>query len=854
MSNQFTFQGMTPVRPRFVDDCVTVPTEEGLLVDGMDRPRIVRAPGCFTLLPALISLMDGTNEISDLERHFPQMDPEQVRRAASVLFSAGLLEDNVGYDETNNCTNNNTLSFFRRFLSVTGINSSAQEAYSKLQNTEALIASHSNCEEASSRLQSSLLSVGFGAVRTLSAGFLNRPDHLITKMQHAIIVSLTFKGDDIDWNFKLDEWSSNRRIPWFRAVVDEKQHYADIGPLFCSDKTPCYQCFRLVHARPSGSFDDLEFDHCSSTHMFWTGVVAAELMYLVSDISVAVTKKGFRRYDLRTLESKVLQSFRLPGCARCRAMGRGSPKGEIEERVDTALVFEDYVGLEVAPLGARRTTREGFLVQSMSIVEQEKYLRSCEQQPLNQEYTGLDCNILDAMGAELQISPKRLTASGIATILRMTAGIREADFAARKVSRWAPTSGNLGSVEVFLAIREIDGLAPGFYFYHPQQHALAALERRGGSIGVDEFMRRVILCDSETLPGVMICLVGAFGRVSRKYGPFGYKLINLDAGVAIGRLHLTARSLGVSAQIVAESADDLVERELSLNAPSRQSTAVIALSHGAKGQLDIRSRNRSGHSIRYPLVKRQPREFYELRTADVLELLFLESRKRECDPRGVRDEFIAERGFTANHSNYGGVFLPPPARCLRSIGKVFGDRKTIRKYSTKSVPCEYISSILYHACPDFRLSHSDGCSYTQSLRFLLLAQHIEGLLPGVYSYVPGHHLLRIVRSALSPEEFKQLVVQDEFGKAPFQIWVIGDLASVCESHGSIGHRHLLLWGGIAVQRLSLVALGLGLGGAIVAGLVRGAARSLLGLDGYQQTGIVAFVGGFADDVNDHGKT
>jgi nitroreductase len=89
----------------------------------------------------------------------------------------------------------------------------------------------------------------------------------------------------------------------------------------------------------------------------------------------------------------------------------------------------------------------------------------------------------------------------------------------------------------------------------------------------------------------------------------------------------------------------------------------------------------------------------------------------------------------------------------------------------------------------------------------------------------------------------ELFVQSDFADAPAVIWIAGNLAAACASDGARGHRHLLLRAGAAAHRLWMAALASGLNGSIVAGLVPGAARRLLGFDGYKTASLLAFAAG-----------
>lgn len=146
---------------------------------------------------------------------------------------------------------------------------------------------------------------------------------------------------------------------------------------------------------------------------------------------------------------------------------------------------------------------------------------------------------------------------------------------------------------------------------------------------------------------------------------------------------------------------------------------------------------------------------------------------------------------------------------------------------------------------DWPEEHLNG----QALEFFVLARSMEGLKAGVYLYRPGDQSLRLVRGALASEETTQLYVQEEFSAAPVAIWIVGNLAAACGRHGAFGHRQLLLRAGAAGNHLWMAALGMGLSGSLVAGIVAGAAHRELGLDGYLRAGLLALAIGYASPEN-----
>jgi SagB-type dehydrogenase family enzyme len=134
------------------------------------------------------------------------------------------------------------------------------------------------------------------------------------------------------------------------------------------------------------------------------------------------------------------------------------------------------------------------------------------------------------------------------------------------------------------------------------------------------------------------------------------------------------------------------------------------------------------------------------------------------------------------------------------------------------------------------------------LHFFVLACRINGLPPGAYEFEPQFHELRLLRRGLTQEEMVGLFVQDDFADAPCIVWISGNLDQACRMYGAAGHRRLLLRAGAAGHRVLMAAMGLGLGGSMIAGLVPDAARQVIGLNGFDRASLFAIALGYELEV------
>jgi SagB-type dehydrogenase family enzyme len=118
--------------------------------------------------------------------------------------------------------------------------------------------------------------------------------------------------------------------------------------------------------------------------------------------------------------------------------------------------------------------------------------------------------------------------------------------------RTAPSAGALYPLELFVAVGNIEGLAPGIYRYEPSAHRLAP---------VAEGDRRSQLADAALgqrwlaqAPAVFI-IAGVERRIRAKYGERGERFMHIEAGHAAQNLLLQAVALGLGSTPVGAFSD-----------------------------------------------------------------------------------------------------------------------------------------------------------------------------------------------------------------------------------------------------------------------------------------------------------
>ena len=176
-------------------------------------------------------------------------------------------------------------------------------------------------------------------------------------------------------------------------------------------------------------------------------------------------------------------------------------------------------------------------------------------------------------GSTREFGHASMTAEELATTLWATSRSFDAD---------APG----GLVDLYLIVNAVEGVSPGAYFYRPEAHALEALA--AGNLRD----RSAYLCLEQPLGGdaaAVIYWLARLDALTATFGDRGYRLANLEAGLAGGRAYLAAYAQGFGASGLTFY-DRLVVEFFSPHAAGKDAIFVTALGRsGVGGRVTIDS-------------------------------------------------------------------------------------------------------------------------------------------------------------------------------------------------------------------------------------------------------------------------
>ena len=136
-----------------------------------------------------------------------------------------------------------------------------------------------------------------------------------------------------------------------------------------------------------------------------------------------------------------------------------------------------------------------------------------------------------------------------------------------------------GLVDLYLIVNAVEGISPGAYFYRPAAHALETL-------AVGDFRNRsAYLCLEQPLGGdaaAVLYWITRLDDLTRAFGDRGYRLANLEAGLAGGRAYLAAYAQGFGASGLTFYDGDVVAF-FSPHAAGKDAIFVTALGRSGEG-------------------------------------------------------------------------------------------------------------------------------------------------------------------------------------------------------------------------------------------------------------------------------
>ena len=511
-----------PELPCMVPGLVLLWTAEGLIIEGISTRKVLQGTSAKSVLPVLIPLLDGTRSWTKLgdETGLPY---NKLRAVLALLFSCGALQDGPLTLERPLTASD---AYLARALDSTRVNKSLQDAHARISNHNVHVIGPTDVAH---QLAEELSALNFRFSDTVQDS-----DFLVLFATPSNLENLQAAGDI----------ARREGRPVLLAGVNGGVRF--IGPLVTPDYGPCLNC-----CLAELDLDDWPEGPDSLIHASLTAVEAIQIM---TRTGTSAAMRGHVTLDIPKGKTANKLIPARPGCPTC-----GSPETELHP---APLGYEYELSVEFPPRRFVNPRDHQSHFEPSNVALQfdsppSKQLRRVDLPESNPAVPG---------------NQEGLTLTALARLLRGGFGLKEraTEDANGKVRRWAPTGGNLGSPKAYVLNRSLAGLDPGVYQYSAFEHALVQLSP------VTETVPEAV----NYAPAELI-LTGSITKVAKKYRTFSYRVIHLDAGVALANIASLAASDGVALTNARNWNEQALLAQLNVHPQTETVTARVLLGDNA---------------------------------------------------------------------------------------------------------------------------------------------------------------------------------------------------------------------------------------------------------------------------------
>jgi SagB-type dehydrogenase family enzyme len=184
--------------------------------------------------------------------------------------------------------------------------------------------------------------------------------------------------------------------------------------------------------------------------------------------------------------------------------------------------------------------------------------------------------VLMARKTHRKFSPGKLPLASVSQLLSLTWGVTGSLSSAtfgNLLHKTSPSGGARHPGEVYLMALDVDGLAPGIYHYHCQEHRLETI--RSGPMR-DKAWQYCVRQQHPRDAAALFLMTAVFPRTMWKYHTGrAYRVVLLDAGHLCQTFCLVATWLGLAPFSTAAIKDTLIEKDLGIDG-IRESVLYVA--------------------------------------------------------------------------------------------------------------------------------------------------------------------------------------------------------------------------------------------------------------------------------------
>lgn len=520
-----------------------IPIEDGLIVEGARNRRVFRGRTAKDVLPGLLAGLDGARSP---ERLVPGMPAAQLFGLLDVLFRRGVLE-RQGSPQRDRAVPEEVAAFLSRTTGVSAEGPGTDDVLDALAAATVYVAGE---EPFAEDLIDDLRACGVGNVTGPDALFGDRAGHAERSL--ALVLETTDAAGRTD---QVLDRCRELGVPALRVATFGD--CLELGPCFLDDLAICPECLRQARAAASRPATPHLSDPALAAVL--TGMIASEAVSFAGGLPYVRHPQIVTTIDTRewTVENHVL--MREAGCPRCDDLLPADP----DQRTELVIAYEEAM----TPIGpaAEQTSVDLARIEEARRNRPAMTAHPALPLPAAAEPAG-------TFGVPSQGGAVELDAGVIGEISRRVAGLRTEPGDSDE-QRWAPTGGNMASVELYVSHESGVGGLPGTLFrYDDLGHRLIAVSRLPH--GFPELVAATDLAGHPV--EALFAFVASIDRLSVKYGDFAYRLAALDAGCATTQFTTVCHGYGRSV-VFASRWDERVARLLRIGPDDRFVTAIAGI-------------------------------------------------------------------------------------------------------------------------------------------------------------------------------------------------------------------------------------------------------------------------------------
>lgn len=404
-----------------------------------------------------------------------------------------------------------------------------------------------------------------------------------------------------------------------------------------------------------------------------------------------------------------------------------------------------------------------------------------------------------------------------------------ADFFYRSVA----SAGALYPFELYVAVLDVAGIAPGVYHHQPATRSVALLRRGYSGRELSQLAPDV----SAGTAKAVFFISSIFFRSSWKYRERAYRYHLLDSGHLLENLILALRSEGLSYRVAFDFDDKGLNEFLGFDQEREGCLAAAAAASGVSAPSHVDAET----SLEFPgphlpvCSRVAPRETQYPAIKAIHEASF-RSNRPDVPPDVLKALGLKPRSWKP---------LPRPRQSLEpmSLPEALIKRRSMRNFVKTILPRDHLSLLLDAVCYD-AMSHEHGAPPSpDAIAVGFLAGNVEGLEPGFYLLDRRNRSFGLVQSGFFAPSMAHICLDQQWlANCALHFLFLTNLTVLERAYGPRGYRYAMLQAGSLGQRLYLAATSIRLGCCGIGAFYDDEAAQLLGLGDESRVLYVAAAG------------